>query len=259
MKRLFALILACVLALSMVSCGQKGGEPPTWQEQYDLGLRYLEEGNYGEAILAFTAAIEIDPKRAEAHVGLADGYVGLDDADQARRVLEEAIHLLGELPSLTDKLESLMPRDAMADGGDADKEAAGDKGTDTAAGDLQLSDFRYSYEDGGKIAEWNEGAIGGMNLDFTVNGPTGVADVLIWSWSAGGFTEREISASISGAVGIWKEEFMALTPRNLPFSQTGYGFPVWEDDRGTTVDVLLIGLDENIDAVAYAIVTVDIP
>ena len=259
MRRIAALILACALALPMVSCAQKTENVPTWQEQYDIGLRYLEEGNYEEAILAFTAAIEIDPKRAEAYVGLADGYVGLDDKDQARQVLEEAIHLLGELPLLTDKLESLMPRDAMADGSNADKEAAGDKGTDTAAGDLQLSDFRYSYEDGGKIAEWNEGAIGGIKLDFTVNGPTGVADVLIWSWSAGGFTESEISASISGAMGIWKEELAALTPRNLPFSQAGYGFPVWEDDRGTTVDVLLIGLDENIDAVAYAIVTVDIP
>ena len=39
---------------------------PTWQEQYDRGVRYLEDGNYEEAIIAFTAAIEIDPKRAEA-------------------------------------------------------------------------------------------------------------------------------------------------------------------------------------------------
>ena len=47
----------------------------TWQEQYDLGVRYLSEGNYQEAIIAFTAAIEIDPKQALAYVGRGDAYV----------------------------------------------------------------------------------------------------------------------------------------------------------------------------------------
>ena len=47
---------------------------PTWQEQYDLGIRYLSEGNYEEAIIAFTAAIEIDPQQALAYIGRADAY-----------------------------------------------------------------------------------------------------------------------------------------------------------------------------------------
>ncbi len=51
-------------------------ETPTWQEQYDLGVRYLSEGNYEEAIIAFTAAIEIDPKQAPAYIGRGDAYVG---------------------------------------------------------------------------------------------------------------------------------------------------------------------------------------
>lgn len=38
-----------------------------WQEQYDLGVRYLNDGNYEEAIIAFTAAIEIDPKKPQAY------------------------------------------------------------------------------------------------------------------------------------------------------------------------------------------------
>lgn len=40
----------------------------TWQEQHNLGVRYLSQGNDKEAILAFTD-IEIVPKRAEAFVG----------------------------------------------------------------------------------------------------------------------------------------------------------------------------------------------
>lgn len=64
--------LLCVILL-LTACGANG---PTWQEQYDLGVRYLSEGNYKEAIIAFTAAIEIDPKQAPAYVGRADAYVG---------------------------------------------------------------------------------------------------------------------------------------------------------------------------------------
>ena len=97
MRRIAALILACALALPMVSCAQKTENVPTWQEQYDLGLRYLEEGNYEEAILAFTAAIEIDPKRAEAYVGRGDTYlrvaVAQDDLKQAQTDYEMAIEL----------------------------------------------------------------------------------------------------------------------------------------------------------------------
>lgn len=70
MKRYLALILSCVLLLC--GCSQ---QLPIWEEQYDLGVRYLSEGNYEEAIIAFTAAIEIDPKQALAYVGRGDSYI----------------------------------------------------------------------------------------------------------------------------------------------------------------------------------------
>ena len=59
MKRRFCALLAVLLLLT--ACGQTA--EAAWQEQYDLGMKYLSEGNYEEAIIAFTAAIEIDPKR----------------------------------------------------------------------------------------------------------------------------------------------------------------------------------------------------
>ena len=46
-----------------------------WQEQYDLGQQYLLEENYEEAIVAFTAAIEIDPKQADAYLERGDAYI----------------------------------------------------------------------------------------------------------------------------------------------------------------------------------------
>ncbi|MEY8316977.1 tetratricopeptide repeat protein [Oscillospiraceae bacterium 50-58] len=82
MKKFVMLCVVCSLLLSLCACGQStsgqadSAEQLTWQEQYDLGLRYLEDGNYEEAIIAFTAAIEIDPKRAENYVARGDAYVG---------------------------------------------------------------------------------------------------------------------------------------------------------------------------------------
>ena len=79
MKRFVMMWLAAVLLLTACGTGESG---PTWQEQYDLGMRYLSEGNYEEAIVAFTAAIEIDPKRAEAFVGRGDAYVGSGETEE---------------------------------------------------------------------------------------------------------------------------------------------------------------------------------
>ena len=81
MKRTVSLLLALVLLLTLCGCGKKDGGA-SWQEQYDLGVRYLSEGNYEEAVIAFTAAIEIDPKRPEAYVGRGDAYIGSGETEE---------------------------------------------------------------------------------------------------------------------------------------------------------------------------------
>ena len=52
-----------------------------WKEQYELGLKYLTEGNYEEAILSFTAAIEIDPKQPLIYIGRGDSYFAYDELE----------------------------------------------------------------------------------------------------------------------------------------------------------------------------------
>jgi len=85
MKRVLAVIL--ILMLLLGGCGQKAepvepAEPePSWQELYDLGVRYLSEGNYEEAILAFSAAIEIDPGNAEGYADRGEAYLMLAETD----------------------------------------------------------------------------------------------------------------------------------------------------------------------------------
>ena len=83
MKRIIPFLLAAILLLSLAACGTKDA----WQEQYDLGLRYLSDGDYQEAVIAFLAAIEIDAKRPEAYLGAAEAYVALGEPEKAEDIL----------------------------------------------------------------------------------------------------------------------------------------------------------------------------
>lgn len=105
MKKLIVLSTAVTLLFCLCACtteqsedqGAEESQAPTWQEQYDLGVRYLSEGNYQEAIIAFTAAIEIDPKQAPAYVGRGDAYVLSGETEEnltaAKADYEKAIEL----------------------------------------------------------------------------------------------------------------------------------------------------------------------
>ena len=85
MKRRFCALLAVLLLLT--ACGKTA--EAAWQEQYDLGVKYLSEGNYEEAIIAFTAAIDIDPKRYEAYIGRGDAYLGVGAAEDLGKALSD--------------------------------------------------------------------------------------------------------------------------------------------------------------------------
>lgn len=77
MKKWIEIILLLTFVVCLPGCKSAQGQlsAESWQEQYDLGVRYLSEGNYQEAVLTFTAAIEIDPKQTHAYIGRGDSYV----------------------------------------------------------------------------------------------------------------------------------------------------------------------------------------
>ena len=111
MRRIVSLLLTITLVLGLCACGQKAGA--TWQEQYDLGVKYLSEGNYEEAIVAFTAAIEIDEKRPEGYLGLADTYTALGDLEKAVEVLELALEKIGANDEIQEKMDEISRRDPL--------------------------------------------------------------------------------------------------------------------------------------------------
>ena len=116
-KKIWSMYLTIVLVLGLCACGQSA--EAAWQEQYDLGVKYLSEGNYEEAIIAFTAAIEIDPKRSEAYGKAAEAYVGLGDLESAAGILAQGYEATGD-SGLAEQLAQL---EAGSDGGQADDQA----------------------------------------------------------------------------------------------------------------------------------------
>ena len=83
LKKYINVIVCLCLLLILTACQKQ----PTWQEQYDLGMHYLTESNYEEAILAFTAAIEIEPNNADAYFKLTDVYMAINQPEEASKIL----------------------------------------------------------------------------------------------------------------------------------------------------------------------------
>lgn len=108
MKRFLSIFLAVMMVVTLFGCGKKAApaDSAAWQEQFDLGVRYLSEGNYEEAIIAFTAAIKIDPKQVPAYLQLADVYMELDDVDSAIAILESGYAETGD-EALREYLDAL--------------------------------------------------------------------------------------------------------------------------------------------------------
>ena len=144
MKRILGLLLALVMLVSVCACGHSPSaqeETPTWQEQYDLGLRWLTDGNCAEAVIAFTTAIEIDPKRPEAYLSLACAYIGQNDFENAEKILGEGVEATGD-DSLRQKLDELLNGDIT----DYEGRKRRIKGYDASGTLTYYAD--YTYKDG---------------------------------------------------------------------------------------------------------------
>ncbi len=70
MRKLRSLLLILAMVLVLAACS--GTQTAAWQEQYDLGIQYLTDGDYVQAIVAFTAAIETEPKQAALYIARGD-------------------------------------------------------------------------------------------------------------------------------------------------------------------------------------------
>lgn len=74
-------LTALAVGLLLTACSQPAEEKI--EITLELAQQYLSEGNYQEAIEAFTALIEIDPKNEVLYMGRADAYTYLEQYPEA--------------------------------------------------------------------------------------------------------------------------------------------------------------------------------
>lgn len=101
----FKLIALCLLVvgvlffttmLTKAGGGIQGLEAQKVSEQLALAVKYLAVDDFEQAILAFDAAIEIDPKAEPAYKGLAAIYRLQGDLEKSRAVLQQGLQ---EIPA----------------------------------------------------------------------------------------------------------------------------------------------------------------
>lgn len=107
-KRILAGLSAFALILGLSACAKEPQpEDPTWEERHASGVCYLAEGNYEEAIKAFTEAIEIDPEHADSFVKRAEAYIASGQTEAAISDYEGALELDSSLSDIYLKLADL--------------------------------------------------------------------------------------------------------------------------------------------------------
>lgn len=98
-KKIIIIVTACVVAIAAILGIVFGVLAYTRSKEYNAnmenGTRFLNAGNYQEAIIAFQAAIDISPRRADAYVGLGDAYVGLGQYRTAVGHYQDAVERNG--------------------------------------------------------------------------------------------------------------------------------------------------------------------
>ena len=81
-----SVVLLLTTAVFLAGCGKRVEQQIA--EQLELGNKYLTEANYEQAVVAFNKVIELDPKQADAYIGLIQVYVETADFEKAVQVLE---------------------------------------------------------------------------------------------------------------------------------------------------------------------------
>lgn len=95
-KMLLIILMVIVVAVIIGITMYNNSDAVRLRKQLDLGQKYLSEMNYEKAVMAFNQAIEIDPRSADAYLGLADAYLGLGDKEAALAALEAGYEATGD-------------------------------------------------------------------------------------------------------------------------------------------------------------------
>ena len=99
-------VIVVAIIVAVVLFAKSSGEKRRIADQLALGDRYLSELDYDQAIAAYRAVIEIDPKNKEAYENFVDTYIAWSDATATDGDPDESIKLLENAVSELETLRS---------------------------------------------------------------------------------------------------------------------------------------------------------
>lgn len=141
LKQVVALVLALVMVGSLLTgCGNQ--VKATTDNQLDIGVRYLSELDYENAIAAFNAAIEVNGKDANAYAGLYAAYIAMGMPEMAAQIFEKAVS------AGVDEAQMIGSVMGMADTVQEGYDKANPEGTESPAKDINLSVAEQALKDG---------------------------------------------------------------------------------------------------------------
>lgn len=102
------LVAAVALLFSLFSVGCSSSAASKISNQLELGVKYLSENKFEEAVLAYREVIKIDPKNVLAYKGLSIAYSMQGQLDQAEQALQEGLREVADSKALKLALAGVM-------------------------------------------------------------------------------------------------------------------------------------------------------
>ncbi|OPY55832.1 MAG: von Willebrand factor type A domain protein [Pelotomaculum sp. PtaU1.Bin035] len=97
-KHLWLGIMLLLLSIAVYAgCGQSGAKVDT---QLETAVKYLSEGKYEEAVLAYNGVFKIEPNNLAAYKGLGKTYALLGNSDEAEKTYRQGIYFVDDKEQL---------------------------------------------------------------------------------------------------------------------------------------------------------------
>lgn len=120
---------------------------------------------------------------------------------------------------------------------------------------LSIVNLHYDYHAGSFESGFYIGASGTEEIIFHVKGPKNVKKVVMADFRQMGYTDREIFKFAKAAAEELEENQAELDIHKMPHG-VGFSIPVYDDTIREDMNVLVIGVDENYQPIAYAVLEV---
>jgi tetratricopeptide (TPR) repeat protein len=92
-RKIIITSIIAIIALVLVSTLLVARSVNSVESQLEAANKYITDGDYEKAILAFEKVLKIDENNIEARMGLAEVYVITDEIEKAIKYLEEVIEI----------------------------------------------------------------------------------------------------------------------------------------------------------------------